>query len=103
MGFSGGHLLADGPFDVLGDGAAFLLSHGTIEGQEHLAVGVQGVDVLALEVDPHRRTEALEGVDAVQCVDGVPGEAGDGFGDDVVESSLAGVVDHAVEICAVFS
>ena len=75
LGLAFRHFPAERPFDILRDGMAFLLSHGTVECQEHFAVLIHGIDFLAFKVDTDRRTQPLKFMDAVQGVHGIPREA----------------------------
>ena len=89
------HGLALSPDDVAGHGLAFRLSESAHHGDQDLAVGLQGVDILLLEDD--RDPHGAEGPDIVEAVHGVPGEAGNGFDQDQVDLTLPALADHPQE------
>ena len=81
--------------DVLADGAALLLGDGGEDGQYDLALAVQRVDALLLE--HHAHVQRPQPPHHGQAVQRVPGEAGDGLGEDQVDAARLGVREHAVE------
>ena len=83
------------PGDVLGYGATLLLGQTGHDGEQQLALAVEGVDVLLLE--EALAAGVLELADDGEAVHGVAGEAADGFGDDEVYLSIQGIRHHAVE------
>ena len=92
------HGLADAPDDVPGDGFALRLGESAQDGNEHLAVGFQGVDALLLE--DHRDAQFPQGADIVEAVHRIPGEAGDGFGQHDVDLLLFALADHPQKLRA---
>ena len=98
--FAVGEALAVAPGDVGADVLAFLLGHAGQDGNDELAVGVHGVDILGLEENVH--AFGLELMDGVQGIDGVAREAADTFDDNHIDLARKGVVDHAVEVVALF-
>ena len=80
---------------VLGNGLAFLLGQRGHDGDEKLAAGAHGVNVFLFK--QNRDIQGLEPADVLETVQGVAGEAADGFGDDHVNFAVLAVADHAVE------
>ena len=72
---------------------ALRLGESPVEGDEELALRVDGVDVLFLEDDGDAQAPKLPGVvEGIHCV---PGKAGDRFRQDQVDLPLAALADHA--------
>ena len=71
------------PCHVFGNIAAFFLRNAGHDGQQHLALAVQRVDVLFFKIDLH--AVLLQLADGGQCVHSISGKAGDAFGDDQVD------------------
>ena len=92
------HRLPFAPADVAADALAFGLGEGAVEGDEKFALRVDGVDVLLLEDHGDAQVPKLSGV--LDHVQGVPGEAGQGFRQDEVDPALAALADHLLELFA---
>ena len=84
------------PAHIAGDGFALLLGEGGVDGGDELAAHIGGVDALALEADID--AQLLQLPHCLQTVLGVPGEAGDGFDEDLADESSAAVRHHALEV-----
>ena len=90
------HPALTAPSHIAGDGFALLLGEGGIDGSDELAAHIGGVDALALEADID--AQLLQLPHRLQTVLCVPGEAGDGFDEDLVDEPSAAVHHHALEI-----
>ena len=90
--------LAHAPGYVLGDVPALLLGDAGHDRQQHLALAVQRVDVLLLEIDLH--VMLLQLADGGQGVHRIPGEAGNRLGDDQVDLARQRILNHAVKALA---
>ena len=88
------------PGRVLRDGPAFFLGQGTHDGDEQLALGIEGPDVFLLKV--HLDAVILELPDGCQAVDRIPGETADGFRNDEVDFARQRVPDHRIEPFTMF-
>lgn len=88
--------LALAPGHIAGDGLTFRLGKGTQHGDQHLAVHVQGVDVLLLKKHPNAHGPKYPGV--VDGVQRVPSKPGDGLGQNQIDLLCFAPSDHAVEI-----
>ena len=84
------------PAHIAGDGFALLLGEGGVDGGDELAAHIGGVDALALEADVD--AQLLQLPHRLQTVLCVPGEAGDGFDEDLVNEPSAAVRHHTLEI-----
>ena len=70
------------PFHTGGYPFTFGLCEGTVDGDQELALRIDGVDVLLLEDHGDAKAPQLTGIaDGIQCISG---EAGDALGDDQV-------------------
>ena len=98
--FAALELALDGPADVVGNRPGFILRQCGKDGQDQLACGVKGVDVLLFKIDAHGRIKLPELSDAVQSVDGVAGKARDGFRHDVVHLATQRRLHHFIELLA---
>ena len=85
---------------VLGNGLALLLGEGGHDGDEQLAAGAHGVDILLFKEDGD--VQRLELSDVLKAVQGISGETADGFGDDHVDFMRLAVLDHPVEVFPFF-
>ena len=92
------HGLADAPADIGGDGLALRLGKGSQQGEKHFTVRLQGVDVLLLEEHPDPML--FEQADIGEAVHRVPGEPGDGLGEDEVDLLLSALTNHPQELRA---
>ena len=72
------------------------LGESPVQGDQKLALRVDGVDVLLLE--DHWDTQAPQLPGEVEGVHGVAGEAGDGFSQDHVDLPLPALADHPQEL-----
>ena len=90
------HPALTAPSHIAGDGFALLLGEGGVDGGDELAAHIGGIDALAFEADID--TQLLQLPHRLQTVLGVPGEAGDGFNEDLVDEPPAAVRHHALEI-----
>ena len=72
------------------------MGEGGVDGGDELAAHIGGVDALALEADID--AQLLQLPHCLQTVLGVPGEAGDGFNEDLVDEPPAAVRHHALEV-----
>ena len=90
------HPALTAPAHIARDGFALLLGEGGIDGGDELAAHIGGVDALALEADID--AQLLQLPHRLQTVLCVPGEAGDGFDEDLVDESSAAVRHHALEV-----
>ena len=90
------HGLPDTPFHILADGLAFSLSEGSHDGCHHLAVFVDGINVLFFEhnCDP----KSFEEPYVVQAVNRVSSEAGDGLYQNEVYLLLFAFANHLEEL-----
>ena len=87
--------LALTPGDVLRQGAALLLGQRGHDGNEQFTLGIEGPDVLLLEVDLH--VMLLQLADGGQAVHRVSGKAAHRLGDDEVDFPGEGIGDHLIE------
>ena len=92
------HAMLVAPAHIAGDTLALLLSDGGEHGGEKFAGHFRGVDALLLEAHPH--ADGLQLPDRLQAVSGVPGEAGDGFDQDLVHPPPAAVREEPLEVQA---
>lgn len=83
------------PSDILGNGAAFLLSQTGHDGDEQFPLGVEGHDVFFLE--EALTASLLQLADGGQTVYGVSGETAYTLGHNQVDLSGQSIPDHAVE------
>ena len=83
------------PGDILRDGSALLLGQGRHDGDQQLALAVQGVDVLLFKVDFH--TFFLQFPDGGEAVHSIPGKATHTLGHDRVDPARQGIGNHPVE------
>ena len=74
------------PGHISGDGLTFRLGKGTQHSNQHLAVHVQGVDVLLLEKHPNAHGPEHTGV--IDGVQRVPSKPGDGLGQNQVDLNV---------------
>ena len=90
------HCLMFSPAHVFADALAFGLGEGSVEGDEEFALRVDGVDVLLLEDHGDAQVPQFAGV--LDDVQGVSGEAGEGFGQDEVDPAHPALSDHLLEL-----
>ena len=100
-----GHLsvrkpLALTPCDVFGDVATLLLRQRGHDREQQLAFGIQRVDVLFLKVDLYAML--FQKPNGRQAVHRISGKAGNGLGDDEVNFPCEGLLNHVVELLALF-
>ena len=88
------------PGHVFGNIPAFLLRDAGHDGQQHLALAVQRVDVLFLEIDLY--TVFLQLADGGQRIHGVSCKTGNALGNDQVNLACQRVLNHAVKSFALF-
>ena len=93
---AGLHGLALAPPHTAAGTLALSLGEGPVEGDEELALRVDGVDILFLE--DHRDPQAPQLPGEVEGVHCVAGEAGDGFGQDHIDFPLPALADHPQEV-----
>ena len=84
------------PADIAGDGLAFCLCKGCVQGGHQFGGYPCGVDVFFLEEDG--RAIGSELPDGLQALCRIAGEAGDGLDQDAVNESAAAVVQHPLEV-----
>ena len=89
------HPLSVAPGDVFRDGTRFLLSQAAHDGDQQLALAVEGVDVLLLE--KALAAVLLQLAVGRQAVHRVAGKPTDGLGDDQIDLSGQCVRDHLIE------
>ena len=83
------------PCNVFGNAAAFFLRKARHDREEQLALAIEGVDALLLEVAFY--TMLFERSDGGQAVYGISGETADGLGHDQVYFSSQRVRNHLIE------
>ena len=88
--------LTKSPGDILADAFGFGLCEPCVDDQIELAVDLQCVYILLLEVDAN--PSCPEHTHMVQAVNSVSGKSGDRLGDDIVDFSCQAVVDHLLEL-----
>ena len=90
------HGLPLAPAHVFADALALGLREGAIEGEQELAFPRDGVEVLLFENHGDAQLTQLTGV--FHGIQRVPGEAGEGFGEDQVDLAPPALADHALEV-----
>ena len=93
---AGSHSLLLAPAHPAAGALALGLGEGPVQGDQELALRVDGVDVLFLEDDWDTQAPQLPG--EVEGVHGVAGEAGDGFSQNHVDLPLPALADHPQEL-----
>ena len=88
--------LADAPFQVFGNGPAFLLRKCRKDGQQHLAHCLGSVDPFLLEDDVDALF--LQVTDVLEALHRVSGKPGDALGHNGVELTSLRVADHLEEL-----
>ena len=97
MGLSLLKILLKGPPNVLGDAPALLLRQCRENREDQFPLRVQCVDVFLFEVNAHRWIQPSQLSDAVERIQRIACEARDGFGDDIIQLSLRGILHHLIE------
>ena len=83
---------------MTGDRFTLRLRHGSKDCRHHLSRQFCGINVLLLKLDPD--PQGFQLADGVQTLGGVPGEAGDGLAEDLVDQPPAAVRNKPLEVAA---
>ena len=92
--------LPHAPGYVLRNRTALFLGKAGHYRNQQLTFGVKGPDVFLLEIDLH--TGFFQFSDGGQAVDRISGKAADRLGDDQVDLSSQGILDHLIETVTAF-
>ena len=87
-------------FDILAQGLAFLLCQARHDGEQHLILGIHGIDILFLK--ENRDVLLLQFPDIFQAVQSICGKPADGLGDDHINVSIHAVLDYAFKFLTLF-
>ena len=92
--------LADAPFQVFGNGAAFLLRKGSHDRQDQF--GYRSCCIQSFLFKIELDTDALQMTHIGQALDRVAGKSGDAFRHDIVDLACFAIFHHPEELLALF-
>ena len=93
--------LTHAPADVFRNASAFFLTEAAHERNKEFSLRIKCKDGFLLEQNTD--AQLLQFSDCVQGIDGVPGKAGDGFGQDHLDLTGPAISKHSVEFRSLFA
>ena len=92
------HLSGLPPDHPVGGFPAFILSHRCHDGEPQFSIAVHGVDVVGHEF--HRNTDSFQFPGIAQGIYNIPGKTADFLGQNQLEFSFMGILNHPVKLDA---
>ena len=76
------------------------MSEGCVDGSDELTAYIGGIDALTLKSDIYAKL--FQFPNTLEALFGIPGEAGDGLNEDLIDETPAAICHHALEVIPFF-